>query len=398
MGETSGLPLPAGQPANPPQTAGATAPRQPVAATATSQPAAATADAGVPGNPLQLFDLLLGAAPAVASTLPRTATGKAGNATDDPTDAAAVADPLQLILAQVPQLQATAATLPVPATGVAGSPPATKLPATVPPAVAALTADAAAVVPTAALAARLQAAPMPVAPANADATAAVPALSVAVADALHAAAPELATTATTGKDVPLPMIAAAGDFRLPADTGTPAPTITALQALAGHHAAPTAAVTAPATAATILQQPADPATGYDDGFSGHIAWLAGQRIGHAEIRVVPEHLGVIDIRLHVDGSDVRADFHSSQPEVRQALEASLPRLREMLGQQGLQLAHAGVGQGQSQAQGQTQRDGQPQSGGFPVSEASDRLTLPGEAGSPLPPNFRKSRGLLDVYA
>jgi len=62
----------------------------------------------------------------------------------------------------------------------------------------------------------------------------------------------------------------------------------------------------------------------------------------------------------------------------------------MLGQHGLQLAHAGVGQGQG---------GQRQSGdGTPQPGHAGGLTLPDEAGSPLPPDFRRARSLLDVYA
>ena len=182
----------------------------------------------------------------------------------------------------------------------------------------------------------------------------------------------------------------------PARIGTAevtAPDISSLQATqttsGSQHIASMSAVP---TQPPVLQQPADPAAGYDDRFASHVALMAGQRIGQAEIRVVPEHLGAIDIRLQLDGNDVRAEFHSAQPEVRQALEASLPRLREMLGQHGLQLSHAGVGHGQSQkGQGQHGDGTAPRSGDGPVLSSS-------EPGSPLPPDFRRGRGLLDVYA
>ena len=90
------------------------------------------------------------------------------------------------------------------------------------------------------------------------------------------------------------------------------------------------------------------------------------------------------MRVQLDGQRVSAEFNSANADVRQALEAGLGRLRDMLGQQGLQLAHAGVGDGQ--------RDGQ--SGGGPgTGEAGAQDAGTGDA-----PRPRLSRGLLDEYA
>ncbi|RDY65357.1 flagellar hook-length control protein FliK [Lysobacter soli] len=129
--------------------------------------------------------------------------------------------------------------------------------------------------------------------------------------------------------------------------------------------------------------------GFDDGFSSRIAWLADQKIGHAEIRITPDHLGAIDVRLQLDGSRVNAEFHSAQPDVRHALESSLPRLKEMLGQQGLQLGQADVGQRQAQQQS----NGQAASFG-----SSNERGEANDAGWSRGPAVRASRGLLDEYA
>ncbi|WP_256644843.1 flagellar hook-length control protein FliK [Thermomonas paludicola] len=147
---------------------------------------------------------------------------------------------------------------------------------------------------------------------------------------------------------------------------------------------------AAAAAPPVLTQPADPSAGYDDRFSGHVVWMAGQRISQADIRVSPEHLGNIAIRLQVEGNEVRAEFHSAQPDVRHALEASLPRLRELLGQHGLQLAQAGVGQGQAQ--------GRKPSGNTAASDAPGTDQPLEDAAPAQTPVFRRGRGLLDVYA
>lgn len=146
--------------------------------------------------------------------------------------------------------------------------------------------------------------------------------------------------------------------------------------------------------APVMPQPDNTAAGYGDRFASHITWLAEQGIGRAEIRVSPEHLGTIDIRLQMNGSELRADFHSQQPEVRQALESSMPRLRDMLQQHGLQLTHAGVGQGQGQEQSQKQQGFSAATQGTAHdTDAANAENTPASA-----PAIPVTRGLVDVYA
>ncbi|CAH0240851.1 flagellar hook-length control protein FliK [Stenotrophomonas lactitubi] len=129
--------------------------------------------------------------------------------------------------------------------------------------------------------------------------------------------------------------------------------------------------------------------GFDQAIGARIGWLADQKIGHAHIRLNPEDLGPVDVRLQMNGDKVHASFSSPHVDVRQALESSLPRLRELLGEQGFQLAHADVGQQHSgdgnpgsQAAGGRGGDGEPSLGDSTVS-ASQLI---------------RQRGLLDAYA
>ena len=125
---------------------------------------------------------------------------------------------------------------------------------------------------------------------------------------------------------------------------------------------------------------------FDEDIGDAVRWMADQKIGHAHIKVTPNDLGTVEIRLRLDGDRVHADFSSAQAEVRQALESSLPRLRDMLGQHGFQLAHADVGQQHTP----------PSQGAASLHGESSADT---EAPTETPRTVRMTaRGLVDAYA
>ncbi|WP_313217350.1 flagellar hook-length control protein FliK [Stenotrophomonas sp.] len=177
-------------------------------------------------------------------------------------------------------------------------------------------------------------------------------------------------------------ITAAGD-------GADAPPTPLLHALNAAAELKTSAPAAPFTGAPT----ATPHLGgddFEDAVSARIGWLADQKIGHAHIRITPDDLGPIDVRLHLDGDKVHASFTSAHADVRHALESSLPRLREMLNEQGFQLGNADVGQQQ------TAQDGKAGDG---------RSGLAGDDGEPSladatvsPAQLMRQRGLVDAYA
>jgi flagellar hook-length control protein FliK len=155
-------------------------------------------------------------------------------------------------------------------------------------------------------------------------------------------------------------------------------------------AATTPAVTTPAplvSAPLPLLHPANAGTGYGDELGTGVVWLAEQRVGHAQLQVTPDHLGPIEVRLQIDGARVHAEFYSAQAEVRHALEASLPRLRDLLGQHGLQLGQADVGQRQHNGRHAP-----------PTPGPGDSDCFPDGSSRPLPAIAHRVRGLLDEYA
>jgi len=130
--------------------------------------------------------------------------------------------------------------------------------------------------------------------------------------------------------------------------------------------------------------------GFDEAVGTRLTWLAEQKIGHAHIKITPNDLGPVEVHLQMDGDKVHASFTAAHVEVRQALEQSLPRLRDMLGEHGFQLAHADVG---AQQQGQSDRGhGQSGLGGLDPAASDDATSVV------VPASVLRARGLLDAYA
>jgi flagellar hook-length control protein FliK len=75
-----------------------------------------------------------------------------------------------------------------------------------------------------------------------------------------------------------------------------------------------------------------------------VAWLGGQNIKQARIRLHPEELGPLDVSVSVTHGRVDVVFSAQHPAAVSAVQQSLPQLDQMLAQHGLSLGHAEVGQ------------------------------------------------------
>jgi len=248
-------------------------------------------------------------------------------------------------------------------------------------------------------------APTPVTPvatgAAAGANAALPAVATAAPDA-NATPPALAAAPSTDGSIALPALAAeaapADDALLlktftdalnaATNDGPDAPASPLLHALQGMTEAK------PTVASLFTGSPtATPHLGgedFDDAVGARVGWLADQKIGHAHIKITPNDLGPIEVRLQLDGDKVHASFTSAHADVRHALESSLPRLRDLLGEQGFQLGNADVGHQQTAPDG---------------GRGDGRGGMNGEDGEPAladttlsPSQLIRQRGLVDAYA
>ena len=82
---------------------------------------------------------------------------------------------------------------------------------------------------------------------------------------------------------------------------------------------------------------------WNNAFANRISWLANNQIQSADIRLNPQNLGSIEIKIRMDGDQAQVIFGAAHASVRDAIESALPRLREMFAEQGLQLADVNVG-------------------------------------------------------
>ena len=66
------------------------------------------------------------------------------------------------------------------------------------------------------------------------------------------------------------------------------------------------------------------------------------------LRLHPAELGPLMVNLKMDEQAASLQFTSANPQVRAALEAAIPQLRELLAEQGIQLSDSNVSDGQAQ--------------------------------------------------
>lgn len=78
-------------------------------------------------------------------------------------------------------------------------------------------------------------------------------------------------------------------------------------------------------------------------FAQKVVWLSSQQNQVAEIRLNPAHLGPVEVMLSITQDQATAQFSSPHLAVREAIEQALPRLREMMAENGITLGNVMVG-------------------------------------------------------
>ncbi len=90
---------------------------------------------------------------------------------------------------------------------------------------------------------------------------------------------------------------------------------------------------------------------WDHALGQKVVWMAAGAEQSASLTLNPPDLGPVQVVINVSNAQADASFFSAQPEVRQALEAALPKLKEMLAEAGISLRQTSVGAGSPNQQG-----------------------------------------------
>lgn len=98
--------------------------------------------------------------------------------------------------------------------------------------------------------------------------------------------------------------------------------------------------------------------GWDRAVGNKVVMMVSNQQQEVEMHLNPPHLGPMEVKLTLNQDQATLTFFAAQAPVREALQASMPRLSEMLAESGIQLNQAHVesqaGQG---GQGQDDRSG-----------------------------------------
>lgn len=123
------------------------------------------------------------------------------------------------------------------------------------------------------------------------------------------------------------------------------------------------------TLPTIEVSTREPQT-FASSMATHLRVIKNQGGGEAKVNLHPAELGRMSVSVITEGNETKVAFTVETSQARQAVEASLPRLREMLEQAGLSLADSNV----SEQNRQSRANDEPASGqnrGRGMLEADD---------------------------
>lgn len=137
------------------------------------------------------------------------------------------------------------------------------------------------------------------------------------------------------------------------------------------------------------------AAGWSEEVGNRLVWMANRMEGKAELVLTPPQMGRIEVTLSVSGEQATASFVSGNAAVREALEAALPRLREVLAEAGVQLGQAQVGAENTRQPAQQEKNAD----NFGLGRTSRSDNAPVGSG-PLPAGsgLKGGRSLVDIYA
>lgn len=227
------------------------------------------------------------------------------------------------------------------------------------------------------------------APGAGDSRPAAPAGQAADQPAASAMTPAVAAGLELAPAAPTPDLAHES-----APVGTlPGDGLAAALQLAGRPGAP-AAPGGPPLELPVAAPPGSPQ--FSQELGERLLWLVREGVHEARLQLNPRELGPIEVRIGVSDGAAQLSFSAQHAGTAAAVQQSLPQLRELLAQQGLQLGQADVSQQQAGAGQQTpQQDSWQHAAGEARGSVADMAmgaSVVGERVRVI------GRGLVDAYA
>lgn len=174
---------------------------------------------------------------------------------------------------------------------------------------------------------------------------------------------------------------------------------TTLNPSVSHVSTTTGAVKATELSSTLqsamqaIQKPFDPSQAEaSQKLQERINIMLSKNIQRADIRLDPPELGQLHVRVNMNSDQASVHFHVQSSQARDAVETALPRLREMLEQQGVALADTDVQEQQQQLAGNNEwSEAESQSGRGQAGEFVEEHEISLSNGRPI------AAGAVDFY-
>lgn len=132
---------------------------------------------------------------------------------------------------------------------------------------------------------------------------------------------------------------------------------------------------------------------WENGFGDRILWLVNKRQPVAELRLNPPHLGSVEVRIAVQGDQAQVHFQVPSGAVRDAVEAALPRLRDLFTEAGIDLSDVGVSDHPSREQSHADEESERES-----PRVGTQVPESGTETDPAESQTIRSNSRLDLFA
>ncbi|CEK10507.1 flagellar hook-length control protein FliK [Legionella hackeliae] len=181
-------------------------------------------------------------------------------------------------------------------------------------------------------------------------------------------------------DIKIPTNQMGADSQRLIETNSPA-----IHSAANTNFKPHVSDTSSPKALTLAQTVSSPEWG--ENFNQQILWLGQQKIKSAVIKLNPQELGPLEVNIKLvkDVASVNITTHSTQ--VRDLIEQTIPRLRDMMTEQGVNLSQVNI-----ESSNHQQNNSAEQSNQALTEESDEELVILTPLTTP------KNKGLIDYFA